>query len=116
MKLSELLTDEVVLFEMGERIAKYRIDLNMTQDMLAVKAGVSKRTVERIESGQSTQLSNFIRILRGLELFSRLEILLPELKPGPIELLKNQGRNRKRVRPYTEKPDQKKPWTWGDES
>ena len=49
MNISKLLTDEAVLAETGNRIARYRIDSQVTQADLAEQAGVSKRTVERVE-------------------------------------------------------------------
>ena len=51
MKISELLTDNVILAEIGERIARRRLDLQLTQADVAEQAGVSKRTLERIEFG-----------------------------------------------------------------
>lgn len=115
MKLTRQLTDKTILKELGSRIAAKRLELNLTQAGLSEKAGVSKRTVERIEAGESTQLSNFIRLLRSLELIDRLEALLPETQPGPMDQLKYKGKERKRAHSKKIKP-QKKPWTWGDET
>lgn len=107
-------TDTSILEELGRRITARRIERNLTQAELAVKAGVAKRTVERLEAGESTQLANFLRILRALELLDMLAALLPETGPGPMELLRHRGRERKRVRPNrTAEP--KQPWTWGDD-
>lgn len=44
-------TDEAVLGELGRRLAQVRLGKNLTQAQLAAKAGVSKRTVERLEVG-----------------------------------------------------------------
>lgn len=107
-------TDTAILKELGRRITTRRIERNLTQADLAGRAGVAKRTVERLEAGESTQLANFLRILRALELLDTLDVLLPESGPGPLELLRHRGRERKRVRPgRTAEP--KQPWTWGDE-
>ena len=63
------ITDEAVLSELGSRLAQVRLERNLTQAQLAEQAGVSKRTVERLESGSvATQLSGFIRVCRVLEL------------------------------------------------
>jgi DNA-binding XRE family transcriptional regulator len=51
MKISAQLTDEAVLHELGGRLAGLRIEHNLTQAALAEQAGVSKRTIERLESG-----------------------------------------------------------------
>jgi transcriptional regulator with XRE-family HTH domain len=59
------MTDDAILAEIGNRIARYRIDQQVTQADLAEQAGVSKRTVERVEAGASVQFSTVIRILRA---------------------------------------------------
>jgi len=64
MKIEGLLTDEVILEELGGRLARRRLELQLTQEMLAEQAGVSKRTVERAEAGATVQVSTLIRILR----------------------------------------------------
>ncbi len=117
MKISELLTDEAVLAELGERIARVRVELQLTQAEAAAQAGVSKRTLERIESGNSGQMSSFIRIMRVLKLLPRFEQLLPESQPGPMALLRQKGKVRQRA-PKRGADDGKKeqPWTWDDES
>jgi transcriptional regulator with XRE-family HTH domain len=65
--------------------------------MLAEQAGVSKRTVERIEAGATAQMSTLIRLLRALELLDRLETLVPESGPRPMDLVKLKGKARKRA-------------------
>ena len=63
MKIEGLLTDEAILAELGGRLARHRLELQLTQEMIAEQAGVSKRTVERVEAGATTQMSTMIRIL-----------------------------------------------------
>lgn len=43
--------DETILAELGRRLARTRLERNISQQGLATEAGVSKRTVERIEAG-----------------------------------------------------------------
>jgi transcriptional regulator with XRE-family HTH domain len=114
MKIEGLLTDEAILAELGGRLAQRRLGLQLSQEMLAEKAGVSKRTVERIEAGATTQLSTLIRILRVLELWDRLETLVPEVGPRPMDLVKLRGKARKRAR-GNRKSREAGPWQWGDE-
>lgn len=81
----QLRSDTRVLQEIAEALYRTRLDRGLTQAALAIEAGVSKRTVERIESGQSTQLSSFIRILRALGLLSQLDALIPAAIKRPSE-------------------------------
>jgi transcriptional regulator with XRE-family HTH domain len=109
------LTDEAVLKELGGRLAGARIEQNLTQAVLAEQAGVSKRTVGRLESGEvATQLSGFLRVCRALGLLERLEILLPEPTPGPMAQLKQAGRKRQRATGKRAAPEKTGKWTWGE--
>lgn len=115
MRINASASDDAVLQELGERIAAARLALNLTQAELADQAGVSKRSVERLESGQvATQLSSFVRVCRALGLIENLDALLPTPTVSPIALLKLQGRRRQRA----SKPKAAKPgaWTWGEPS
>ena len=74
MKITKQATDEVILGELGGRLAKIRLDRNLTQAQLAVEAGVAKRTVERLEAGTvGTQLSGFIRVCRAVS-YTHLDV------------------------------------------
>ncbi len=115
MKIEKLLTDEAILAELGGRLAQRRLELQLTQEMLAEQAGLSKRTVERIEAEATTQTATLIRLLRVLELLDRLETLVPEAGPRPMDLVKLKGKARKRAS-GKRKPADKGPWQWGDET
>jgi len=116
MKIEKQLTDSAVLNEIGERIVRRRLDLYLAQADLAEQAGLSKRTVERVEAGHSTQIASMIRILRVLDLADNLENLIPEATSRPMELLKLKNKTRKRASP-TRKTSTAggRKWLWGDE-
>lgn len=114
MNISKLLTDDAVMAEMGKRIARCRIDLQVTQADMAEQAGVSKRTVERIEAGSSAQFSTIIRILRVLDLLQGLDRLIPEPGPRPMDLLKLQGKVRQRASSTRRSERAPKKWSWDE--
>lgn len=116
MKISGNMSDRAVLKELGSRIARYRLNKNLTQAILAVQAGVSTPTIQRIEQGNSTQASNLIRILRTLNLLDNLEVLIPEPAISPIQQVKMRGKLRQRASSPTDKQDQSSEWIWGDET
>ena len=63
------MSDEALLQELGQRIARLRLERNLTQAQLAEQAGISKRTLEHLEAGAAAaQLSLFLRVLRQLDL------------------------------------------------
>jgi transcriptional regulator with XRE-family HTH domain len=115
MMIEELLTDEAILTELGGRLAQRRLELQLTQEMLAEQAGVAKRTVERIEAGATTQMSTLIRLLRALELLDRLDSLVPEAGPRPMDLVRLKGKARKRAS-GKRKSTNEEPWHRGDET
>ncbi len=116
MRITNLLTDEALLVELGERLAQSRLNHNVTQAKLAEEAGVSKRTVERIEAGASTQLSNLVRVIRALDLLGNFELLVPEPTPSPLAQLKLQGKERLRASATPARSAGSGGWEWGEES
>jgi transcriptional regulator with XRE-family HTH domain len=116
MKISNLLADEAILGELGERLARRRLELQLTQAEVAEQAGVAKRTLERIESGASSQISSLIRILRVLDGLTGLDRILPESAPRPMDLLKRKGKVRQRASRRRKPAEAVKPWSWDDES
>ena len=109
------LSDEAILAELGARLARRRVELELTQAVVAKQAGVSKRTVERLEAGATIQVLTLIRILRFLQLLEGLEALIPEAAPRPLELLKLRGKRRQRASRKKAQGSQEA-WQWGDKS
>jgi len=116
MNISKLMTDEAILAEIGNRFVRYRIDHQVTQADLAEQAGVSKRTVERVEAGASVQFSTVIRILRVLDVLPGLDRMIPEPSIRPMDLLKHKGKVRQRASSSQRSGKISKKWSWGDES
>lgn len=92
------LSDTAILSKFGTRLKTYRISRGMKQQELASESGVGISTIAKIESGQSVSFSLLISVMRTLGLLENLDLLIPEQKPSPLELLKMQGKQIKRVR------------------
>lgn len=116
MKISNALADDAILVELGTRLARRRLDLQLTQAEVAEQAGIAKRTLERIEAGASAQLSSLIRILRVLDALLGLDRMLPESGPRPMDLLKRKGKVRQRATRQREEKPAEKPWIWDDDA
>jgi transcriptional regulator with XRE-family HTH domain len=110
-----LMSDDAVLRAIGKRLARRRLELELTQAQLAEQAGVGKRTVERIEAGESTQTATLIRIVRILGLLDNLAAFIPEPGPRPLDLLKLKGKERRRASSRKQQDKTDEPWSWGDE-
>jgi transcriptional regulator with XRE-family HTH domain len=115
MTIESQMSDKAVLAEIGQRLGRQRVALALTQADLAREAGVSKRTVERVEAGDSTQTSTLIRILRVLGLLASLGAALPESGPRPLDLLRLRGKERQRASSKKNRERAGEDWSWGDE-
>ena len=111
MKIDKLMTDAAILAELGKRLARRRLDSHLTQADLAREAGISKRTVERMEAGASAQMSSLIRICRVLDLIPGLDQLILPSSLRPMDLIKNKGKRRQRAS-SSRKSDSDEQWTW----
>src|SRR5688500_1030938 len=111
MKFTLTLSDTVVLQELGSRLAQYRLNQNLTQQALAREAGISLRTLNRIECGEPSQTSNVLRVLRVLGLLDTLAALVPEAPASPMQQLKLKGKVRQRAS-STSPARGADTWTW----
>ena len=106
------MTVEAVEAELATRIRKQRLAANITQEELAVQAGLSARTIANLEQGQGVRLDCFIRVLQVLGLQSNLDLVVPCVEHRPAEYLE-QTPQRKRASGRKSNPDTS--WKWGDE-
>lgn len=110
LSLSNSKQIEKLLCEQVESLRLYR---NITQSQLADQAGVSLRTIGRLEKGKGVSLDTFIRVLTALGVENSLLNLLPDTAVRPIERIELSGTERKRARP-SNRVGESKTWVWGD--
>ncbi|MBE6665542.1 MAG: helix-turn-helix transcriptional regulator [Ruminococcaceae bacterium] len=112
MKLIGTENEKIVLKELGSRIKQYRISSNITQKELADKCGISASTVVRIENGNDSTFSNYLKIFSGLGLTQNIDILIPEKQPDFKAIFEEKKlRQRAKSNSYTAKTG----WTWGED-
>ena len=88
MKFNIAMTEDEMLCEAGKRLAQIRLGRNLTQGELAQRAGVAKRTLERLESGTGgIRLDAFFAVCGALGLTAGFESLLPEMQLSPQDIL-----------------------------
>ena len=102
---------EAALFK---RLESIRLSRNTTQIQLAQDAGVSPRTIGRLENGEGVSVDTFIRVLTALGVQQNLEALLPDPTVRPVERVGIGGGERKRARPHGLHSDEGAMWSWGD--
>ncbi len=115
MDVDNTINDRAILQEIGRRLNRCRVEQGLTQAGLAREAGVSKRTVERIEAGESAQTTNLIRVLRVLGLLDAFTASFPETGPRPMDLLRLHGKERRRASSKRRQDTGGDAWQWGDD-
>lgn len=95
-------SDIEIIQLLGERFRQYRIALGLTQAELSAKAGVSKMTIHKFESGTAGNVSmqTLLSLLRYTGLLGNFEALIPDIPASPYSNLSN----RKRVRRSNKAP------------
>ena len=105
---------------------------NIAQTDLAEKAGISARTLRRLESGEGGTLDSFIRLLIALNIDSNLSVLIPDSTIRPMERVRQTKKERVRASGTRKSETSNKAmsattknkeegsgnnatWTWGDE-
>jgi len=106
-------TSDQIEATLCKRLESIRLSRNITQAQLAEEAGVSPRTIGRLEKGQGVSMDTFIRIMMALNIQQNLEALLPDPSVRPIERIGMGAGERKRARP-TKPVDELPTWSWGN--
>lgn len=98
--------------ELGQKVKTYRVTKGMSQQDLEDQTGVSKRSISRLEQGNSVQVDNLFKILIELGIGENIDLLVPDQTKRPSYYLNNKEDRPQRVR---KKKEKKKDFKWGDE-
>jgi transcriptional regulator with XRE-family HTH domain len=111
---------------LGHQLEQLRLSKNLSQSAVASEAGVSRRTITRMEAGETVSLDTFIRVLKVYDVADRLAALFPEHTVRPVERVKMGGKQRQRASSVKRRADSaknnsvaesdQKPWSWDDET
>jgi len=101
--------------ELGMRLKDIRIAMSLTQKQAAERAGISSKTLERIENGENVRVEGILNLLRAMDLLDNLDILIPEQNITPT-MQHDYGKKRMRATPIKSKEKVNSEWKWGDES
>jgi transcriptional regulator with XRE-family HTH domain len=108
-----LLSSEDIQLDLGQKIEQLRLTKNINQAQIAIEAGVSRRTISRLENGQTVSLDTLIRVLKALGIIEQLALLIPDASVRPLERVRRQGRERKRA--SSKRSPRSAQWTWDDD-
>ncbi|MFH0945648.1 MAG: helix-turn-helix transcriptional regulator [Planctomycetota bacterium] len=91
------MSDRAILEEIGRRLKRRRLELNLTQQHIADQAGLNRTTVSEIERGSPSGLLTLVQLLRALGSLDDLDAMLPDPGPSPLQLARLKGRVRRRA-------------------
>jgi transcriptional regulator with XRE-family HTH domain len=93
MKINSLMPEQMILQELGQRLARVRKQQGFSQTRLAQEAGIGVATLRRIEAGQDSQMETWLKLMKTLRRVGAVEAWLPESFDSPMqEVLKNRKR------------------------
>ncbi len=94
-----LKTDGEIFGEVGNFIQDRRLAIDMTQQMLAKKVGVSRWTINRLEQGHgaTTSIEVLVRVARVLNFLDKFELVFEQVNVTPIDRLRIGKEKRKRA-------------------
>jgi transcriptional regulator with XRE-family HTH domain len=106
--------DKALQEQLGSRLRALRLNRNESQEALALRAGVGKATLQRLEEGRSGTIVTLLRVLRALGL-DDLDGLVPEVEKSPLAEARGERQERVRARGSSALKRPPGEWRWGDE-
>ncbi|AWF81336.1 transcriptional regulator [Microbulbifer sp. A4B17] len=88
-------SDKQILETLGSRLREYRLRMNLTQDDMAKRAGLSTSTIKGLEAGRG-RLDSLVAALRVLRRLDSLDTFLSEPLVSPMQIA-TQGKQRQRA-------------------
>ena len=70
--------------DIAQRLNRYRIHLELTQQELADEAGISVPTLSRLLNGKGATLDTFLRVLKAMNLVEAMAAYIPEPRDSPL--------------------------------
>lgn len=93
----DVLTPREVAHNIASRVRQRRLDLNLTQEGLAVRADVNIATYRRFERNGQISLENLLKIAFALNLLHEFDTLFTQkLYTSIDEIINDSSKNRKR--------------------
>ena len=99
--------------ELLQRLKKERINQGISQEEMALRSGMSRSLIIKLEKGDGVRLVSFLKYLQVLHKLDALNNLIPEPSVKPSDLF-GLGKSRQRVA-STKKKRVNPNWKWGDE-
>lgn len=95
----ENLTTEELETRLGEDLKRARLMKNIDQRVLAARAGVSARALQRLENGEGSSLSTLIKVIRALGRADWFKTIAPVATINPATMARHSKRRQRASKP-----------------
>lgn len=113
--MNPFLSNTQIEQELGKRLKNHRLDLNLSQDEVAGRSGLSRRTITAIENGEGSTVGTLVALLRALNALDTLAGFLPDPGISPIAMTSMVQETPRKYASKPRKAPAATPWKWGDE-
>jgi transcriptional regulator with XRE-family HTH domain len=86
MTADQALTLSEMEFDLGAKLKRIRLNKNLDQKTLSVRAGVSVRALRNIEAGQGSTVRTLLSVVRALDRASWLQTVAPVATINPLTM------------------------------
>ncbi|MBP5060256.1 XRE family transcriptional regulator [Pseudomonas chlororaphis] len=90
-------SDQFLAATVGARLQTLRLKNNITLEMVAKNAAISRQTLHLLLSQGKGTLINLISVLRAIGELERLSSLVEEVLPSPLQIMRMEGKKRQRA-------------------
>jgi len=92
------MSDPAIVTELGAYLKQIRLQQNLTQELLAEKAGLSRSAISEMENGKAaTSLLTIVQVLRALQQLHLLDNWKASSQISPLQMAKLSGKERLRA-------------------
>lgn len=90
-------SDQVLAATVGAHLQTLRLKRNISLEAVAENAAISRQTLHLLLNQGKGTLINLIAVLRALGELERLSSLLEEVRPSPLQVMRMEGKKRRRA-------------------
>ncbi|TGL85280.1 XRE family transcriptional regulator [Leptospira congkakensis] len=101
---------------MGRSLKGRRVQMELSQEELSIRSGVSPSSIARLETGKGNiSLLNLLSLLKELDLLNEFQLIFRDPNQSLALVAKSKTKKpRERVRKQKiESPNKDKEWIWG---
>ncbi|MCW7470776.1 helix-turn-helix domain-containing protein [Leptospira kanakyensis] len=106
-----------ILEKIGTSLKGRRVQMELSQEELSSKSGVSASSIARLETGKGNiSLLNLLSLLKELDLLNEFQLTFRDSNLSLALLAKSKSKKpRQRVRKQ-KSPNKNKEWVWGNQN